>query len=73
MAWIDKKNKSVANFTATRQGEKLTMEGTNNAGRLVRNTFHNIQAESFDWVQEWTFDGGSSWVEVAKIHCKRKI
>ena len=72
MAWIDKKNRKLANFTATQNEHELTMEGTNNS-RLIRNTFYNISDNSFDWVQKWTFDQGKSWVPVVEIHCQRKI
>jgi hypothetical protein len=43
------------------------MEGNDAQGRPVRNVFSNITENSFDWAQQWTFDDGKSWVDVAKI------
>jgi hypothetical protein len=48
------------------------MKGTNAKGREIRNIFSDIKSDSFDWTQQWTFDGGKSWVEVARIKCTRK-
>ena len=73
IAWIDKTNRKLATFTATSDSGKIFMEGTNAKGRQVKTTFYNISENDFDWKQEWTFDNGASWVEVTKIHCKRKI
>ncbi|NKB68642.1 MAG: hypothetical protein GKR89_16385 [Candidatus Latescibacteria bacterium] len=72
MAWIDKTNRKLATVTAKNENGTIVMSGKNAAGRPVRNTFFNIAKDQFDWRQEWTFDEGKSWVEVAKIHCIRK-
>lgn len=72
MAWIDKTNRRLATFTATLEHDEIIMQGTNAKGRKIRNIFSDISAESFNWTQQWTLDGGKSWVEVARIHCTRK-
>ena len=72
MAWIDKNNRRLATFTATQVNERIIMEGTNAKGRQIKNIFSNINEKSFDWSQQWTFDGGGTWLEVARIHCRRK-
>ena len=72
MAWIDKTNRRLAIFTARNKNNTVIMSGKNAQGRQIRNTFFNLSEDEFDWKQEWTFDGGKTWVEVSKIHCKRK-
>lgn len=72
MAWIDKTNRRLAIFTATHDGDMIVMNGNNANGRKVRNTFFDISGLSFRWKQEWTFDQGETWVEVARIACRRK-
>jgi hypothetical protein len=71
MGWIDTFNQKLLSFTATEGNGKLIMEGNNTQGRPVRNAFFNVTENSFDWVQQWTFDDGKTWVDVAKIWCKR--
>ena len=73
MAWIDKTHRRLATFTATNDSGNIVMDGTNSNGRHIHNTFYNIKQDTFDWKQEWTFDKGESWVEVARIHCVRKV
>ncbi|KAA3613108.1 MAG: hypothetical protein D8M58_12430 [Calditrichaeota bacterium] len=73
MAWIDKTNRRTATFTAKNENDTVIMSGKNAMGRDVKITFYNFTKETFDWKQEWTFDGGQSWVEVTKMHCKRKL
>ena len=72
MAWIDKTHRRLATFTATSDKGNIIMDGTNSNGRHIHNIFFNIKPDTFDWKQEWTFDKGKSWVEVARIHCTRK-
>lgn len=72
MAWIDKTNRKLATFTARNENNMVIMSGKNARGREVKNTFFNLSKDTFDWKQEWTFDGGNSWVEVSQIHCKRQ-
>jgi hypothetical protein len=72
MAWIDKTNRRLATFTAIVENDEIIMKGINAKGREIRNIFSNISAESFNWTQQWTFDGGNSWIEVARIQCRRK-
>ncbi len=69
MAWIDKTHRRLATFTAVYENGKIIMDGTNAQGRHIHNTFYNISEKSFEWKQEWTFDEGKSWVEVARIKC----
>ncbi|MBL1214880.1 MAG: hypothetical protein HND52_16095 [Ignavibacteriae bacterium] len=67
MGWIDTFNYKLLSFTASETDDTLTMEGNDAQGRPVRNVFSNITENSFDWAQQWTFDDGKSWVDVAKI------
>lgn len=70
MAWTEWIHRKIATFTATSDDGKIIMKGMNN-GRLIKNTFYNIKSDSFDWVQEWTFDEEKTWTPVVKIHCDR--
>ena len=72
MAWIDSNNRNLASFTAVNVDDTVVMTGQNPTGRQVRNTFFDMEAETFEWVQEWTFDEGSTWVPVARIHARRR-
>ena len=71
MGWIDTFNYKLLSFTATEKDGKLTMEGHDAQGRPIRNVFFNVTENSFDWAQQWTFDEGKTWVDVAKIWCTR--
>jgi hypothetical protein len=71
MAWIDKTHRRLATFTATNVRGNVVMDGTNSNGKHIHNIFYNIKPDTFGWKQEWTFDEGISWVEVARIHCTR--
>ncbi len=73
MGWIDTFNYKLLSFTATETESTLTMVGNNAQGRPIRNVFSNVTENSFDWVQQWTFDEGKSWVDVSKIWGKRWI
>lgn len=72
MAWIDKTNRRTAVFTAKNVNGTVVMDGTNAQGRHIKNTFYNISENGFDWKQEWTFDEGQNWVEVARIAAEKK-
>lgn len=71
MGWIDTFNYKLLSFTAMEENGVLTMEGLNAQGRPIRNLFSNVTENSFDWVQQWSFDEGATWVDVAKIWCTR--
>lgn len=71
MGWIDTFNYKHLSFTATEKDRVLTMEGHNAQGRPIRNVFSNVTENSFDWAQQWSFDEGATWVDVAKIWCTR--
>ena len=71
MAWIHSNRRRLATFTAVNQKDTVIMRGKNDQGRDVRNTFHDIRHDSFEWTQEWTFDEGESWVPVVRIHATR--
>jgi hypothetical protein len=73
MTWIGRGSKKLAHFKAVNENNMVIMSGKNISGRHVHNTFFNITANSFDWKQEWTFDEGKNWIEVSRIHCKRRI
>lgn len=67
MGWIDTFNYKLQSFTATEENGSLTMEGNNVQGRSIRNVFSNVTDNSFEWAQQWSFDKGKTWVDVAKI------
>ena len=67
MGWIDTFNYKLQSFTATEGDGKLTMEGHNAQGRPVRIVFSNVTENSFNWTQQWTFNDGQTWIDVAKI------
>ncbi len=72
MAWIDKTHRRLATFAAVYENGNIIMDGTNAQGRHIHNIFYNITEKSFEWKQEWTFDEGKSWVEVARIKCTKR-
>ena len=72
MSWIDSNNRKTSTFTAVNRDGNVIMSGENAAGRKIRNTFLNIRENSFEWVQEWTFDDGESWVPVSRIRGTRR-
>lgn len=67
MGWIDTFNYKLQTFTATEENGVLTMEGSNAQGRPIRIVFKNVSTNRFDWSQQWSFDSGKTWVDVAKI------
>ncbi len=72
MSWIDSNNRKTATYTAIIEGDTVIMSGRNASGREIRNTFFNISENSFEWVQQWTFDEGESWVPVSRIRASRR-
>ena len=71
MAWIDIHDRKLAIFTAVNENGSVIMTGISSSGRKVRNTFHDITHDSFDWYKEWTNDDGKTWFGVSRIHCTR--
>jgi hypothetical protein len=62
-------------FDAEQVGEAMVMTGEDTDGMdrsfLDRNTFHEIETDSWKWRKDRSFDGGESWIEgVAFIHCQ---
>ena len=72
MTWIDTTARKTLTFTAKNVGDTVVMSGANAGGRPVRNTFSDITERTFEWVQEWTFDDGATWVPVVRIHATRR-
>jgi len=72
MAWIDSNNRTLARFTAKNIDDTVVMTGVNPVGRRVQNTFYAIKTDAFEWVQEWTFDDGDSWVPVSRLRASRR-
>jgi len=72
MAWIDSTNRGLSSFTATNEDGTVVMVGENPSGRPVRNRFFDMTRDTFEWVQEWTFDDGATWVPVTQIHATRR-
>ena len=72
MAWIDSANRKLASFTAVNEDGTILMTGNNVAGRPIQNRFFEMKPDSFEWVQEWSFDEGATWVPVTRIHATRR-
>ena len=71
MAWIDTNNRKLQTFTAIEDSNSVIMEGKNAQGRDIKIVFYDIAKDRFSWKQEWTFDGGNTWMTVSKIECYR--
>lgn len=65
-------------YEAEKVGGTMVMtggEGVDGQDRrfVDRNTFHEIEADSWKWRKDRSFDGGKTWIEgVAYIHCRAK-
>jgi len=62
MAWIDNRVRKLTTFKAVYEDGKIIINSNNARGQQIRNTFHNITKDSFDWQQEWTLDEGKNLV-----------
>ncbi len=71
MRWVENQNRKFTSFTAQMVDGEFVMEGKNVQGRDVRVYFYDIEEDSFLWRQEWTFDGGQTWLPVVKLSCRR--
>jgi len=75
--WLPAGSLQWSYFEAEQKGDTMVMiggEGTDGAGRgyLDRNVFHEIQADSWKWRKDRSFDGGKTWLEgVAVIEARR--
>jgi hypothetical protein len=70
MSWIHSGARETLVFTAVSEPGEIVMSSV--AGEPPRrNVFHGIGPHSFEWRQEWSFDGGQTWVVVATFHATR--
>jgi hypothetical protein len=70
MAWIGTGAHGVLEFSATWQDGTIVMESIDQK-QLKRNIFHDFTPRSFSWRQEWSIDGGASWVIVSVLEATR--
>ncbi|MEJ2130117.1 MAG: hypothetical protein P8Y95_00455 [Gammaproteobacteria bacterium] len=70
MAWISSTAREVWKFTATSKEGEIVMRSVD-LDPPRRNFFHSFEKDAFSWRQEWTFDGGETWVPVVYIEAKR--
>jgi len=73
--WLPSGSLQWKYFEAEKVGETMVMTGEGTDGTeqsfLDRNTFHEIETDSWKWRKDRSFDGGESWIEgVAFIHCQ---
>ncbi len=73
MTWLTVQSTTPASFTATSTPDEIVMlsDIANPQGFFGRITFFDMQEDSFEWKLEWSKDK-ESWMEVYKIHGKRK-
>jgi hypothetical protein len=71
MAWIDSGAREAREFSAVSKPGEIVMSSKDTEQRR-RITFYEITESSFRWRQEWTFDGGATWVPVSYLEAKRK-
>lgn len=73
LTWLTTKSSKPSNFTATSTDSEVVMMSTEKDARGNHNriTFFDMTDSSFEWKLEWSQDE-KSWLEVARIHGKRK-
>ena len=75
--WLAQGNLQWKYFWAEKVGDTMVMtggEGKDGGDRpfVDRNTFYDIQADSWKWRKDRSFDGGETWIEgVGHIHATR--
>lgn len=78
--WVDSNGGYIA-LTGGKQGDSMVLTteeqkvpvNISPTGKLIsRMVYHNIKADSFDWVWEASTDGGISWKPKWKIHYERR-
>ena len=73
LTWLTNQSSKPSNFTATSSDDEVVMmaDEVDANGNYRRITFFDMQTDSFEWKMEWSQDK-ESWLEVARIHGKRK-
>ena len=71
ITWLENVNRKFASFTAEMVNGEIAMEGKTVAKVPVKIYFYELKENSFLWRQERTFDGGKSWIPVARMKCTR--
>ena len=75
--WLAQRDLQWKYFEAEKVGDTMVMtggEGKDPAGRAFvdRNVFYDIEADSWKWRKDRSFDGGATWIEgVGHIHATR--
>lgn len=73
LTWLTTASAEPANFTAQSTDSEVVMlrDDKDANGNYRRITFFDIEEDTFEWKMEWSQDK-QSWLEVARIHGKRK-
>ncbi len=74
--WLQTGNLEWKYFESQQVGETMVMiggEGKDGFGEFIdRNTFYEIEQDSWRWKKDRSYDGGATWIEgVAQIHAVR--
>ena len=73
LTWLTTASSTPSNFTASSTEDSVVMlrDKPDANGNWRRITFFDMTEETFEWKMEWSQDK-ESWLEVARIHGKRK-
>ena len=74
LTWLTTASSKPSGFTAQSNDEQVVMisDTKDLRGNFNRITFFDMQENSFKWKLEWSADK-EAWLEVARIHGKRKL
>ncbi len=74
LTWLTTRSPVPSNFTAVSSDDSVVMmrDDKDANGNYRRITFFDMTENSFEWKMEWSQDK-ESWLEVARIHGKRKL
>lgn len=74
MAWLTKAGQRVDVYTAKSDGKTIVMytPPLTKGAQHRRITFFDMRQNSFEWKMEFSKDGKTNWLEVHRIHGKRR-
>lgn len=70
--WISPIQDVVMQFIGRKIGDEIVLEGKSKEGDLVKWTFSEVKANSFQWRAEESKDDGKTWVLEEKMRIRRR-